>query len=256
MGAVMASVSVAEARRFVSSLNFKVPAHIHRGGSRSDSTPDDPSTVDAGSVVSFVGSIDGQVRSDVLNSTLLAQLWANQNAQRDDDAEAWYKTYFDTLGHIGWVLQAKQFNRYEGTGESITMDQAVLGIISAIATQNELAAIKATLDALNSLANDDHRIVLFDKQSHSGGHGNFQIAACTVTDGSPALKLGAFYFSTTEVVDRFLWFSFANSTIQIYNAVQSATLDTDLYAQIRQDVLDKLAGSGKDYLAGIQLKHN
>ena len=59
----------------------------------------------AGSTVSFLPGMTKQQQEDVLDSTLLAQLAANKKHDREKQTDAWYQTYAEVLGNIGWVIK-------------------------------------------------------------------------------------------------------------------------------------------------------
>lgn len=55
-------------------------------------------------VAAFTDGIYGQQREDLLNSTLLAQLSANQRQARERDTLSWYAWYRTVLLKLGWRL--------------------------------------------------------------------------------------------------------------------------------------------------------
>ena len=86
------------------------------------------------------------------------------------------------------------------------MDQDVLEIIGSLETGNDLAVLKATLDAMRKLSKDNEKIVLFDTQGCHNSCGHFQIYLCSQTpDGEVSLTLGSFYFKGTEKDNNFMF---------------------------------------------------
>lgn len=216
--------------------------------------PDKPQGyVDAGSTISFVAGVSPESQDDVLNSTLLAQLAANKKYDREKDTQNWYRFYTDTLGQVGWVIQNFSFMKYQASGSSFLVDKVVLGILGAIASGNEIAIVQQTLNALKSLSNNDNRLVLFDTQSSSQSAGNFQISTANETDGQVAMKLGAFYFSTSQSTTRFLWATFSNSNSSIYQGAQTVTLNGSAYSKVRQQIIDKLGDRARQFVANLDI---
>jgi hypothetical protein len=209
--------------------------------------------VDGGSLVSFVAGVKLLHKQDTLNSTLLAQLAANAKYDREKQTVEWYGWYRTVLENVGWVLQSFDFTRYQASGMEFTADKVVLEILSAIATGNDLAVVTATMDALNKLGADDPAVRLFETQSHSAQRGSFQISGASESDGVVVLKIGAFYFSTSEDVTRVLWFKFKSAQTQMYKGSQVMNLDDQVYEQVRQAVLDKLGDKAVTFVKNLNI---
>jgi hypothetical protein len=210
--------------------------------------------VNAASVVSFVSGVSSINQTDVLNSTLLAQLAANKKFDRETDTVNWYKFYRSVLENVGWVLQDFDFTEYSAGGKAFTMDQAVLSILAAAAAQNEFLVIKAAIDAAKGLADkNDGRIALFDAASSSGTKGAFQLGVASEANNVVAMKLGAFYFSTGTSITKVLWFKFSSKQSSLYQSSQSVTLDSGVYGNIRSEVEQKLGDRTRQFLATIEL---
>lgn len=210
--------------------------------------------VNSGSLVSFVAGVSPQNQADVLNSTLLAQLAANKKFDREKNTTDWYAYYRNVLENVGWVVQAFQFDKYNVGGASVTVDKIVLDVLAAIATGNDLAVITTTLNAVKNLSkSNDNRIVLFDHASHGASNGNFQISSCAESGGQVAMKIGAFYFSSNQNVERFLWFNFSSSNSTIYKGAQDMTLNGKVFEQARTTVVTKLGDNAKNFVANLDI---
>ncbi len=209
--------------------------------------------VDDGSLVTFVAGISAQNQADVLNSTLLAQLAANKKFDREKNTVNWYAFYRNVLENVGWVVQAFQFEKQDIGGASATVDKFVVDMLVSIAADNEMEAVTLAMKALKNLPAKDNRIVLFDHSTHSDSNGNFQIAACSENGGQVAMKIGAFYFSSSKNVDRLLWYDFSASHTSIYKAVQAMTLNQEVFGQVRDAVKTKLGGNARNFVADLDI---
>jgi hypothetical protein len=209
--------------------------------------------VDKGSLVCFVAGVSTQAQSDVLNSTLLAQLVADKKFDREKAVDQWYKEYTTVLGRIGWVVQGFEFERYEASAVKFTMDEVVLEIAAAALTSQGAAVVAATLDALRKLPKSDGRLSLFDMASHSAGRGNFQISVCTEADGAVAMQNMAFTFETSDNVTQVLFFQFSSQNTRFHKAAQAQTLNSALYAQYRESIVAKLGKSVTDFIADLDI---
>lgn len=208
----------------------------------------------AGSTVSFVTGFPKLQKYDVLNSTLLAQLAANYAFDRESETEDWYRKYTEVLENVGWVLQGFSFAKYNSASTTFTMDKVVLNIIAAIATGGQLAVVSATLKALSEAGEDDKALTLLDTNGSSGPAGNFQISGATVdVDLNVSMTLGAFYFKSTEHKSRFLFWSWKSTEVNMYYSAQSVTLNDQIYAMVRQAVIEKLGSNAQKYVADINI---
>ncbi len=251
-------VQLDSARSFLNELELPpLPEGLVFRDSQQVSAPTDGQSsayVNAGSVVSFVSGVSSSNQTDVLHTTLLAQLAANRKFDRETDTVSWYKFYRSVLENVGWVLQDFDFTEYSAGGKAFTMDQAVLAILAAAAAQNEFLVIKAAIDAAKGLADkNDGRIALFDAASSRGTKGAFQLGVASETNNVVAMKLGAFYFTTGTSITKVLWFKFSSKQSSLYQSSQSVTLDSGVYANIRSDVEQKLGDRTKQFLATIEL---
>jgi hypothetical protein len=188
-----------------------------------------------------------------LNSTLLAQLAANKKYDREVQTQDWYKYYQSVLEPLGWVIQAFSFDKYNASGDSFQMNKAVIEILKAIASKDEAAVSQATIDALGALDSGSHGLVLWNSASNSVTAGNFQIAPCILSNGSVVMKNASFYFNTTESTTGFLWFTYSTSKMSLYKSTNTMTLDGDIYAKVRQAVIDKLGDKAVQFVAALDI---
>jgi hypothetical protein len=255
----MAPVTSSPSQRqsFISDLEVpEVPKSIasapHRAASlRGGEAPQ--TFVNAGSLVSFVAGIASQNQIDVLNSTMLAQIAADKKFDREQQTIEWLKFYRDVLEQLGWVAQEWSWNPFHASGNETDVDKAVLTILAAIATQNELMIIKAAIDAAKALPDGDGRITLFDHYSAAKTAGCFQIGIASEQNGAVALKMGSFRISSSNSVTKILWFRYSMQNTDITQGTMAATLNTGIYNQLRATVEQKLGDRAKLLLAGLDV---
>jgi hypothetical protein len=216
-------------------------------------TDDKSASVDAGSLISFVAGVSSQNKEDILNSCLLAQLASNKQFDRWKQTDDWYKFYVEVLGKVGWVMQEFKFTRSQISGTTVKVYEVLLKLLASIATQNQIAVVMETLDALKALKDEDGKLVLFDTQSQDMGKGNFQIGVVSEANNTVAMTNAAFHFSSTETVTRFLWFQYATAKTSIFQAAQTQTLNGQVYNKVRQAVLDKLGTSAETYVGDLEI---
>ena len=255
----MATTTLTRPAEFVSSLDLapaprNAKALLGAPPKRLSVTTDAPSAkLDAGSIVSFVAGVGEQAQSDVLNSTLLAQLNSDYMYDREKQTEDWYKNYVYVLGKVGWVIQGFEFQKYDTSSQGLTMDKVVVEILETMMTGNELAIAASAIKALNSLSGDDGRIKLFGHSSSSNSGGSFQISSATEQNGTVAMKLGAFYMSYKTSQTDVLWWHYKSANVDIYKSGQGVTLDHDVYGQVRQSIITKLGDKAKTFVDDLPI---
>ena len=94
----------------------------------------------------------------------------------------------------GYVLQDFSFTKYDSQSQLFTMDTVVLDILFALATDDEFAVLKSTIDTFKAMANDDNRVILFDHFSEHLTNSGFEIFPSTTdSNNDVVLSLGAFF---------------------------------------------------------------
>lgn len=214
----------------------------------------DSGVVDVGSVLSFVAGVGAQDKEDVLYSVQLAQRAASGAFDRFTQAQFWYQKYVEVLQNMGWASEQLVFSQFEQYEGEFRMDQAALAIITAVATQNELAVLKASVDALEKLAEDDKTIQLFDFHSSLESGGNFQLGSVQkASNGALTIAIGGFYFQAIDQRRRFLFFKWGQNKVHFWTAAQRLTLNSDFYATRRAAVKAKLSADADQYLSSLLL---
>jgi hypothetical protein len=225
---------------------FRPEAHAFQEGTEGAAT-------DCGSLVSFVSGISATHKSDVLNSTLLAQLAASKKYDRFYDTINWYNYYISVLAQVGWVIPAFAFREYSPSGQSLVLSEAILDIMSAIATGNELKILATTLNSLKEKPGNEGPLVLFDQQSYPETIGTFQIFPVSEADGQLVMALSAMQFNSEKHVTKFLWWSWSTTSVRLRQSAQKAVLNEDVYSKVRQQVIDKLGDRAAQFIKDIEI---
>ncbi|MEU7583849.1 hypothetical protein AB0B50_40435 [Streptomyces sp. NPDC041068] len=245
---------VADSLQFIDSLELDLPEMSYFPAGVALQEEEESAAVVAGSVVAFTDGLNGQQKSDVLNSTLVAQLAANKKYDREKDTAKWYGFYRTVLEQVGWVVPSFSFAKLSVAGSRFTVDRAVIALLQAIATGGELTAAKAAIAALKALPDRDRRVVLFESSSHSEKLGNFQISTCGVSArDTVVMKIGAFHFKTNERVTRVLFFSFPRASTTMYQSRQTMTLNEDVYEQVREAIIEKLGDKADKFIDELEI---
>lgn len=207
------------------------------------------------SIVSFVSSVSGQNRKDVLNSTLLAQLAANSKYTLDDNMKEWYETFIQVLGRLGWVVAGGTVDTYEADESLVEVENVIIGILTKAFGHNYIALIQSTLDALKQLSNaNDGKIKVFEKNTTSLSKGCFQIALAVEENDAVSMQLGTFLLTSNSSIRKILFVKISNSATKLDYTTRLATFNSEIYGRARQAVIDKLSDDILDFVTEVQIR--
>lgn len=210
--------------------------------------------VNAGSILSFVDGVDERERSDVLFSTQFAQRAADAAHDRFAETRSWYRKLNEILEIVGWTNEQYAFQAHEQKEGNLRMDQEALGVITAIASGNQLATLTASIKALEKLAAKDKAITLFDHYAATDLSGNFQIGAVQKGDkGAISMAAGAFYFRSTGSRQKFLFFQWGAREVNFWTAAQKMTFNTAIYEKVRKTIEQRLGDEAMKVVSAIDI---
>ncbi|TFK80566.1 hypothetical protein K466DRAFT_373353 [Polyporus arcularius HHB13444] len=210
----------------------------------------DDAAVASRSIV-WVDDLNDQQKSDVLESTLFAQLAADKqhSSKSEEETLAWYKMYTDTLESIGWVVSGARFttvnyNKAEGSVDDTVMEQLAN---DASVSKSLYSSVARTILALARAGSDSEAEKVFDSASiaSSNEFASFQIAVASVDRGQVMLTLLAWFYSSNQKVGNALWFRWRNATLSMKTSTLTMTLNSEVYARVRAEIHDKLRDAGK-----------
>jgi hypothetical protein len=204
-------------------------------------------------VAAFVDGVTGMHKQDVLDTCLFAQLVANGKIpNRTADPINWTRAFQQSLERLAWVVPEARFVTLGAASRSFTMDAAVLHILRGLLSGNELEAVQNAIDAMHDLQTQDRRFVIFERESHRSGAGNFQCDEVgEVAGGFVQMKLGAFNFQTSDSVTKVLWWNFDNTNTTVEAMKSTLLLNETVYARVRDAVQNRLVAYVGDYVGGV-----
>jgi hypothetical protein len=220
----------------------------------------DESYLNFKSLDSFVAGVSQQRQEDVLNSLLLAQRVAQKAFPAENQILEWYQKYFEVLTRIGWVFENKGFTNYNTVGRKFEMNAAVIEIIgAAIASATGVGAAAAllllqkTLTAVQNLADDDGRIVAFEKNIKTTTKANFQLGIATENNGAISIISSAFILETSEKSKKILFFKTNKEDFAFKFNIIKATINDAVYSEARNTIKTKLVGDINQYITDLDI---
>lgn len=206
-------------------------------------------------VVSFVAGVTEEARADIINGSLLAQLAAKKKAPNPDDIQAWYEAYFDTLSHLGWVIQEKGFAEYKEKGENFEAHEAVIKLAGVLLGPGAtaLAVVTATLEAMKA-ASTGPWLTVFKRESQSARAARFQVTL--VEPGAQnefMVALMAFDLRAKTALTQVLFFRHRKSQATLRHASSRVTINAAVLASIRPVIAEKIAAYTADYIRALDI---
>ncbi|KAI0706874.1 hypothetical protein C8T65DRAFT_220266 [Cerioporus squamosus] len=243
----MSPISIQDRIKFIKGLHIAAPR-----GRAAHADGEDSAAVSDGSTVSFVGNLPIQQKSDVLNSTLLAQLAANKQHNRQNDTKAWYDYYKYVLENIGWNVQSFSLAELSDANTYFSVDNLVFELAAAYLTGGELALFGTMIESLKQAKNEAATKV-FDSSAKDLNKANFQIGIASDSGGNALFKIGAYTYSAEQNIDKVLFFTFGTQKIQFAAGNQTMVLNDEVYKQVREEVLLKLGDNAKNLVKEIEI---
>ena len=232
------------------SLNFK-PV-IDEGYDDLEMFEGDSAIINFKSLNSFVAGVSKQRQEDVLNSLLLAQRVATKAFPEDEQIKDWYKRYFEVLDKIGWVFENREFAAFNAKSNLFEIENAILEILGSAISGNQLAVLKATMNALKSLGKEDKRFLAFEKNSHSLQKGSFQIGVATEENNTLSISASAFILNTKENITKILFFNSNSDSTAFWFCHSKATLNDSVFSDAREVIKQRLGDTGS-FVAALEL---
>lgn len=204
-------------------------------------------------ILSFAYGVPEQSRKDIISSTLLAQLAANKKVSDDENIMEWYEAFIDVLAKVGWVIEGGDVQSFKSKSNLFEAENVIIDILTSAFGANYIVVIKKTLEAIKKLASDDRRIKAFEKSTSKISKSSFQIALVTEQNGLVSLKIGTFTLSATRDTITVLFFKSDRQETELNYISKQATLDTDIFQEIRDLVKSKVGTFLRSSIAEIQL---
>ncbi len=210
-------------------------------------------TVVGSSLVSFSALVSAQHKSDLNNALALAQLVAvKEGHNATTDPVDYYQFVATFLSQIGFTAQGISFGEYSTTAKTVEIDQVVLEILQQVLAPDALGTVTAALKALEGSADSGGAPwTIYSSNSVSNNAGTFTVGLANETNGSVALQIGGFSFSGTETTTKFLWATYSSTSVHIKDGTSTFSLNDDVYAQVRAQVLAKLGSHAQGYIANL-----
>ncbi|MFJ4194116.1 hypothetical protein [Pseudomonas sp. NPDC089534] len=233
-----------------------VPVDREIGILSDDETPIDPGkdsgTVGKEMVNIYLAGVSEQNRKDVDNCKLLVQNAADKLYDPINEMFEWYTYYTSSLAKLGWITQTAQVKEQIIKQSGLTMDVVAIYVIQSLLGANAKSLVELSLKAVEGIKDNEGLINIYNRSSNVGHDAKFDMSPVWQTDhGAPMMVLNCNSLDVSESTTGILWWKSKKQETAIKTAAQAVYLNTDVYGALRDEVLKKLAGAGKDYLGQL-----
>ncbi len=243
-------------KKFINTLKLSAAAaapHITAAGAVTGTTVD-YGFVNLGSLQAFVGGISSQHRQDVLNSTLLAQLAADANFNRQTQIDDWYNEYVGILSRVGWSISPFSFVPHIRSAKPTTLAQLTPTVLATLLTPAGFNTLTATVNKIGSLGSADARVKLFETSAAAGKTGNFQTSVISPdASNNDVMAIGAWHYASSTPGSDFLNFDVNSPNVNLFYSIQLARLDESVYSMVRAAIVSKLGAKVRSSIANLDI---
>ena len=200
----------------------------------------------------YVAGVSVQNREDVDSCKLLMQNAASQKYDMVKELHQWYTFYTEGLRKLGWTIS--NFNSQDKiihrTG--LTMDAVAFEILQKLVGANAPRLAALTGKAVEGVKGEDGLIQIYNRNAQKGYQAVFDISPVWQTrEGSPMMILSCTSVDVRESTRGILWWKSTTKSTAVKSEATPVYLNTQVYARVRNKVLEKLGNAAEDFLDDI-----
>lgn len=200
----------------------------------------------------YMPGVKTQNREDVDHCKLLMQNAASQKFDMIKELHEWYNFYTTGLRTLGWTIQKihAQDKIIQKTG--LTMDAVAFDILQSLVGANapRLAALAGK--AVDGVKGENGLIEIYNRNAEKGTQATFDISPIWETrEGSPMMILSCATVDVRESTRGILWWKSTTKSTAVKSQATPVYLNTQVYGQVRNAVLQKLGNASNDFLDSI-----
>jgi len=206
----------------------------------------DSAQINAGALLAFDSSLTKQNVADASNSILFAQLAANAQANRFLESGEWSKSFQQVLGSIGWVSTQISVGSPDRMDPSVDWMEVVAKVLAG---SNGAALAKDAMRAAAALSPGSDALTIWLKNAVDETQGNFIAAPLmAAANGDLQADMAQIVFQSIRQPDGFLsWTTY----YEVSTCRLGMVLNEDVYARVRQAIIDKLGDRPEILVANI-----
>ena len=214
-------------------------------------------TVTIGSqLAGFAAGISSELRPQVSNAFLLAQLAANRHIKdHHGSSRDWYRKYIEVMSNIGWVVEGDADSFQEVTGTTLQVHKQIIPILTAALGPNIAAAttIINILNGLKEMSTDQPWITLFQQESQRASANQFQISFASNDGGVPRITLACFELDASNSITQVLFFKFQNSHAKLRHFDVKLSINEQAFGHVSEIISQRVNSYLASYISAVEI---
>jgi hypothetical protein len=202
--------------------------------------------INSGALLVFGAALTSQMSSDISNSVLFSQLAADAQFSRFVKPTEWVKRYLEVMSQIGWI----QTSFDARTPVSVPAPAEWVPIVTQILRSGQALA-QAGITGAQALAQASAPMKIWNGNAFSGDHGLMMLVPAQLASGSIRADFGLTVFEFDHEIDQFLSWSLAYQITQLSSTQE---LNEEVYARVRETIIEKLGNRPRYLVADVPLK--
>ena len=208
-------------------------------------------------IAEFASGVTADLRKDISNSLLLAQLAADNTGNPAQNSEQWYESYVTVLKNTGWVVENAEWTIQEFSGQGAEVHNEIIPFVTAALAAGGAAApiVVKLLEGLSDVHIDRPWITLFERVSKRAFGGQFQIAHVRAdAQGKPLLLLALFGLDSRTQLVQILFLKLSESSVTLRQGQTALSLNEPLFRATAPAIAQKVAAHANDFIDNIDLQ--
>ena len=208
-------------------------------------------------IAEFAADVPKDMRPQISNSFLLAQLAANREIKdTGGGTQQWYDKYVEVLTQIGWLLESKQVSMREVSTDTLEVHKEIIPLLIAVlgTAVPVTAVIISVLKSLADMDKDQPWITLFDRESQRASANQFQMSYASVDENAgPRISLVCFELDASRSLTQVLFFKFSTTKATLRHFGSKFGINPDLFKKSIKVVEKRIDEYVNDYVEDIKL---
>ncbi|KAI6039597.1 32 kDa-cell wall symbiosis regulated acidic polypeptide [Pisolithus marmoratus] len=208
-----------------------------------------------GTLVSVLANLSGQNRTDVANSLEFASRVAATEAGTDVHTFEYWQEFKKSLFEIGWLKRKDEWSIDFVDGQMGGADNFSDYVIENVRNDPLYSEAEKSIviRALESLRSQAEKRIFFRRFTAGGSKGSFGVTVATVNNGTLALRLSAFTFNCTAVVEDYLIFNIKDIKAAVDKDNVDVAANQGTIDSLRSTIEEKLDKAAGDYIDSVDI---
>lgn len=203
----------------------------------------------------FDPNVPDQSQEDIKNALLLGLLHAQKLFPDPKDAVDFFNTLKTTLLNIGLVIMTEfSWSNIDTSAQGFTVGNGIVAYLPSFLVDSQLALVSDLLAGLKTQQESGSNAwQVFSSASKDATDARFGIGAVTLDGKDTNLVFAASSMHASEISEPFLWSTWESTPLTLQLAGCHLVLNEDIYALVRDQVIQKLGNYTATYIQNFDI---